>query len=41
MDRSENSTVSIAAARKMSMPNWNSSPLARPEASLFHCELIA
>jgi hypothetical protein len=25
MDRSENSTVSMAAARKISMPNWNSS----------------
>ena len=38
---SENSTVSIAAARKMSMPNWNSNPLARLDASVFHWEWIA
>ena len=41
MDRSENSTVSMAAARNRSMPNWNSRPLARPAASLFHCEATA
>ena len=41
MDRSENSTVSMAAARKISIPNWNNSPLARPLASLFHWEATA